>query len=185
MTEKTVFDSEVMVELSVPLPSRAAPAHTFRFCGIFVALCLLSFISALDIAIITTALPTITAEIGGSKQYVWIANSFVLASSVFQLLFGQLSNLFGRRKPLIVSTMLFALGSGIGGGASNPSMLIAGRTVQGVGAGGIYVLLDIVCCGLVSLKERGKYLGLMFSWSGVAAALGPVVGGALAQANWS
>jgi MFS family permease len=72
----------------------------------------------------------------------------------------------------------------VGGGATNPSMLIAGRTIQGVGAGGIYVLLDIVCCDLVSLKERGKYLGLMFSWAGVAAALGPVVGGALAQANW-
>ncbi|KAI9647931.1 hypothetical protein NHQ30_004320 [Ciborinia camelliae] len=184
MAENTASDSNITKDLSAPLPSRAATAHTFRFWGIFVALCLLSFISALDVAIITTALPTITAEIGGSREYVWIANSFVLGSSVFQPLFGQLANLFGRRKPLIASTMLFALGSGIGGGASNPSMLISGRTIQGVGAGGIYVLLDIVCCDLVSLKERGKYLGLMFSWSGVAAALGPVVGGALAQANW-
>lgn len=45
-------------------------------------------------------------------------------------------------------------------------------------------MIDIVCCDLVPLRERGKYLGLMFSWSGVAAALGPVVGGALAQSNW-
>ncbi|PQE04871.1 major Facilitator Superfamily protein [Rutstroemia sp. NJR-2017a BBW] len=184
MAEKAASAPNVTKELPTPLPPSASPAHTFRFWGIFVALCLLSFISALDVAIITTALPTITAEIGGAKEYTWIANSFVLASSVFQPLLGQLANLFGRRKPLIVSTMLFALGSGVGGGATNPSMLIAGRTIQGVGAGGIYVLLDIVCCDLVSLKERGKYLGLMFSWSGVAAALGPVVGGALAQADW-
>lgn len=80
--------------------------------------------------------------------------------------------------------MLYALGSGIGGGASSFGMLFAGRAIQGVGSGGIYVLLDIVCCDLVSLNERGKYLGLMFSWSGIAAAPGPVVGGALAQANW-
>ena len=46
------------------------------------------------------------------------------------------------------------------------------------------MLLDIVCCDLVSLRERGKYLGMMFSFSGVAAALGPVLGGVLAQANW-
>jgi len=46
------------------------------------------------------------------------------------------------------------------------------------------VLLDIVCCDLVPLRERGKYLGLMFSWSGVAAGIGPVVGGALAETNW-
>ncbi|ESZ92550.1 major facilitator superfamily MFS_1 [Sclerotinia borealis F-4128] len=88
-----------MEDPSAPMPPRAAPAHTFRFWGIFIALCLLSFISALDVAIITTALPSITADIGGSKLYVWIANSFVLASSVFQPLFGQLANLFGRRKP--------------------------------------------------------------------------------------
>ncbi|PQE32926.1 major Facilitator Superfamily protein [Rutstroemia sp. NJR-2017a WRK4] len=170
MAEKPSSAPNITKELPTPLPPSASPAHTFRFWGIFVALCLLSFISALDVAIITTALPTITAEIGGAKEYTWIANSFVLASSVFQPLFGQLANLFWT--------------SGVGGGATNPSMLIAGRTIQGVGAGGIYVLLDIVCCDLVSLKERGKYLGLMFSWSGVAAALGPVVGGALAQADW-
>jgi MFS family permease len=64
-------------------------------------------------------------------------------------------------------------------------MLISGRTIQGLGAGGIYVLLDIVCCDLVPLRERGKWLGLMFSWAGVAALLGPIVGGALAEANWS
>ncbi|EEQ33375.1 hypothetical protein McanMca71_001370 [Microsporum canis] len=158
--------------------------HTVRFWGIFIALCILSFISALDVAIITTALPTITAEIGGSKKYVWIANSFVLASSVLQPLCGQLANIYGRRIPFITSIVLFTLGSGIAGSATSAAMLIAGRTIQGVGAGGMYVLTDIVCCDMVPLRERGKYLSLMFSWSGMAAALGPVVGGALAEANW-
>jgi MFS family permease len=104
MAENGASDLNVTKELVISLPQRAAPAHTFRFWGISVALCLLSFISALDVAIINTALPTITAEIGGAKEYTWIANSFVLASSVFQPLFGQLANLFGRRKPLIVSS---------------------------------------------------------------------------------
>ncbi|EFE43625.1 hypothetical protein TRV_01586 [Trichophyton verrucosum HKI 0517] len=164
------------------LPAKAG--HTIQFWGIFVALCILSFISALDVAIITTALPTITAEIGGANIYVWIANSFVLASSVLQPLCGQLANIYGRRIPFIGSIVLFTLGSGIAGGATSAGMLIAGRTTQGIGAGGIYVLIDIVCCDLVPLRERGKYLSLMFSWSGMAAALGPVVGGALAEANW-
>lgn len=136
--------------------------NSLRFWGVFVALCILSFISGLDVAIIMTALPTITAEIGGAEKYVWIANSFVVASSVPQPLFGQLANVFGRRLPFIASTTLFALGSGIAGGAHNVAMLVAGRTIQGVGAGGIYVLLDIVCCDLVPLSKRGKYLGLMF-----------------------
>ncbi|KAK7751513.1 hypothetical protein SLS62_006600 [Diatrype stigma] len=160
------------------------PRHSVRFWGTFVALCLLAFISALDVAIITTALPDITDSVGGASQYVWIANSFVVASAVLQPLTGQIANALGRRGPLIASTALFALGSGVSGGAYNATMLIAGRVVQGVGAGGINVLLDIVCCDLVPLRERGKYLGLMFSWSGLAAALGPPVGGALAETNW-
>lgn len=155
-----------------------------RFWGIFACLCALAFISALDVAIITTALPTIVADIGGATQYVWIANSFVVASCVLQPLFGQLADLLGRRAPLLASIVLFTLGSGVAGGATTPGMLIAGRAVQGAGAGGIYVLLDIVCCDLVPMRERGKYLGLMFSWSGVAAALGPPVGGAIAESNW-
>lgn len=153
--------------------------NSVRFWGIFVALCILAFVSALDVSIITTALPTIIAEIGGATEYIWIANSFVIASAVLQPLVGQLSNILGRRIPLIGSTALFILGSGIAGGARNASMLIAGRTVQGVGGGGINVLLDIVCCDLVPLRERGKYLGLMFSWAGVGAAVGPVVSGIL------
>jgi MFS family permease len=63
-------------------------------------------------------------------------------------------------------------------------MMIGGRTLQGVGAGAIYVLLDIVCCDLVPLRERGKYLALMNAWAGVAAGIGPVAGGALADADW-
>jgi EmrB/QacA subfamily drug resistance transporter len=174
-------------EEKVAAQTPAAPPKTQRgvkFWGIIAALCLLSFISALDVAIITTALPTITSQIGGETQYVWIANSFVLASSVLQPLFGQLADIIGRRIPLIVSTILFAVGSGIAGGANNVAMLIAGRTIQGVGAGGLYVLLDIICCDLVPLRERGKYLGIMFSWAGLAAAIGPALGGALAEKNW-
>jgi len=167
------------------IPPPAIPPHRgVKFWGTFACLCLLAFISALDVSVISIALPTITADIGGARKYVWIANSFVIASSVLQPLFGQLANVFGRRAPLISSVLAFALGTGIAGGAHTANMFIAGRTIQGAGAGGVYVLLDIVCCDLVPLRERGKFLGLMFAWSGVAAGLGPPIGGALAQADW-
>lgn len=187
-TMEPVEDAKVGPPAITPTTKNASATGTsqgLRFWGIFVSLCLLAFISALDVAIITTALPKITSDIAAMEQdYVWIANSFVVASSVIQPLTGQLADLFGRRGPLIASTMLFAIGSGVAGGAHNVAMMIGGRTVQGLGAGGVYVLLDIVCCDLVPLRERGKFLGLMNSWAGVAAGIGPVVGGALAQANW-
>ncbi|KAI0099756.1 major facilitator superfamily domain-containing protein [Nemania sp. FL0031] len=119
-----------------PLPSPTQGRHTLRFWGIFVALCLLAFISALDVAVITTALPDIIHSVGGGSQYVWIANSFVVASAVLQPLTGQLADALGRRGPIIASTVLFVLGSGISGGAHTATMLIAGRVVQGVGTGG-------------------------------------------------
>ncbi|VUC22511.1 unnamed protein product [Clonostachys rosea] len=156
----------------------------FQFWAIFVVLCILSFICALDVAIIATALPTIIDHIGGSNVYIWIANSSTIGSCAPQPLYGQLADVFGRRGPFLAAILLFILGSGVAGGASNAAMLIAGRLVQGIGAGGIYVLLDIVCCDLVSLRERGKYLGLMLSWSGLGAAIGPVIGGAIAGSDW-
>jgi MFS family permease len=122
-----------------------------RFWGTFVALCILSLVFSLDVAITMTALPSITAEIGGAHRYVWVAKSFVVASSVPQPPFGQLANVFGCRLPFIGSTVLFAVGNGVVGGASSVGMLIADRTIRGVGTGSIYVLLDIACCDLVPL----------------------------------
>ncbi|CAN8104539.1 unnamed protein product [Discula destructiva] len=163
-----------------PSPRR----HSLRFWVIIVALSLLAFISALDTMIVTTALLSITKELGGEDEYVWICNSFVFASSVLQPLVGQIANALGRKIPTIVAIVFFIIGSGISGGANSPAAFIAGRTIQGIGAGGIYVLIDIICCDLVLLRDRGKHLGIVNAWVGVAAALGPILGGFLAQANW-
>ncbi|CAD6442071.1 b74574ef-6b25-4751-a576-441f0d494b23 [Sclerotinia trifoliorum] len=162
----------------------ATKHRSWRFWLVYLCLCWISFLSALDGSIITTALPTITDNIGGKDKFVWIANCFVLASTVIQPCCAQLSNIFGRRIPMIISVALFALGSGIAGGSNGVAMMIAGRTVQGLGSGGIYLLVDLITCDLVSPRERGKYLGIMLSAAAVGSILGPVFGGLLAEANW-
>jgi MFS family permease len=103
---------------------------------------------------------------------------------VIQPLFGQISNIFGRRTPMLVALALFATGSGIGGGSTNVPMLIGGRTVQGLGAGGIFVMSDMIVCDIVPLRERAKFMGMVLSTAAIGTAIGPVVGGGLAQANW-
>jgi hypothetical protein len=115
---------------------------------------------------------------------VWIANSFVLASTVVQPLYAQLSNIFGRRNPMLIALILFSLGSGIAGGASNVAMLIGGRTVQGLGSAGLFVLADLIVCDLVPVRERAKYMGIVISTGTIGTTLGPIIGGALAQADW-
>lgn len=160
------------------------PAIQWRFWSIFASLCLLSLIASIDVSIVTTALPTITREIGGELQYIWIANSYPLASTVPQPLYAQISNILGRRKPLLVAVSLFAMGSAIAGGATNPAMIIAGRVVQGLGTGGIYVLSAIVISDLVPLRQRSQYVSIMFLMATVGGAIGPLVGGAFAERDW-
>lgn len=92
-------------------------------------------------------------------------------------LYGQLANLFGRRWPTIAATAVFTLGSGICGGATNMAMLIAGRVLQGVGASGIGVLVEMIICDLVPLRQRGNYLAIVFGLVAFGTALGPFFGG--------
>ncbi|KAF7950962.1 uncharacterized protein EAE97_002514 [Botrytis byssoidea] len=144
----------------------------------------ISFVAALDGSIIATALPKITNDLSAADNYVWIANFFLIAQTVVQPLYAQICNIFGRRTPMFASISLFMLGSGIAGGSNSSTMLIAGRTVQGLGSGGIMMLVELIICDIVPLRERGKYLGIVMSSTAIAAILGPAIGGALATANW-
>ena len=147
-------------------------------------MCLTYLATGLEAIVITTSLPYITQTFTGQQDYVWIANAFVLASTVVQPFCAQLSDIFGRRVPTLVALSLFALGGGISGGANGLPMLIAGRTVQGIGAGCLFTLVELIVCDITPLKERSTYLGIVMSLGAVGATIGPVVGGALAQTTW-
>lgn len=78
---------------------------------------------------------------------------------------------------------LFTLGSGICGGASSGAMLIAGRAVQGMGSGGINMIVDIIVSDLVPLRERGNYMAMVLTVYFVGTSLGPFVGGAIVDST--
>ena len=164
-----------------PVEERHSSPRRWTIWCIFLALCLLSTISAIDATIVTTSLPTITRDIGGGQQYVWIANVFVFASTAPQPFYGQISNVFGRRNPILIAIALFALGSGVADASINPAMLISGRTIQGLGTGGLYVLSDIIICDIIPPSDRGPYLSAVISTAALGTTIGPVIGGALAQ----
>lgn len=86
---------------------------------------------------------------------------------------------------MISALLLFILGSGISGGASSIKMLIAGRTIQGIGGGGCSMLIDLIISDLVPVRERGSVMGYIFGAATVFTALGPFIGGAFVQhATW-
>ncbi|RYP43402.1 hypothetical protein DL770_011707 [Monosporascus sp. CRB-9-2] len=109
--------------------------HKWRILSIVIVLSALTLNSGMDATIVTTSLLTITGEIGGASEYVWVAQSYLFGCSVPQPFYGQIANIFRRH---------IALGSGIAGGARNVPTLIAGRVVQGLGTGGINVLPEFL-----------------------------------------
>lgn len=104
-----------------------------------------------------------------------------LSSTAFQPFFGQTANVFGRRWLMISACALFTLGSGIAGGARDMPMLIAGRLVQEIGGGGIQMMIELIICDLVPLRERGNVLAVLFVAVTVGTSLGPFVGGIIIE----
>ncbi|KAG9043887.1 hypothetical protein FS837_009033 [Tulasnella sp. UAMH 9824] len=155
----------------------------FRFWMIFAALMVSTFLSALDFTSVSTALPTIVQDLHGT-EFAWVGSAFALGSTAVLPLTGGLAQIFGRRPVVLGSLILFALGSGLAGGAINMNMLIAGRAIQGVGGGGILSLTEIIVADLVPLSQRGVYLGLIGAVWAIAAAIGPPIGGAISESNW-
>ncbi|KAK2779011.1 hypothetical protein FQN53_001560 [Emmonsiellopsis sp. PD_33] len=161
------------------------PRKSWRFWAIIISLSLTGLCSALEGTIITSALPTITETLGGGNAYIWVPNAYFLASIATLPLFAQASNIFGRRWLILISVALFVLGSGLCGGTSSMGMLIAGRTVQGLGGGGIALMINIIVTDIVSLRERGKYMALIQTAGTIGAAVGPFIGGVItSQSSW-
>jgi len=162
-----------------------ATMRTWRFWAIIVSLMITGLVSALEGTIITSALPTITEALGGGNAYIWVPNAYLLASVAVLPLFAQASNIFGRRVLLLGAVAMFTLGSGLCGGAKSMSMLIAARTVQGLGGGGINLLVETVVTDLVPLRERGKYMSIVYLGATVGATMGPFLGGIITdRSTW-
>jgi MFS family permease len=159
--------------------------RTWRFWAIIASLMITGLMSALEGTIITSALPTITEALGGGNAYIWVPNAFLLSSVAVIPLFAGTSNIFGRRNLLLGAVAIFTLGSGLCGGASSMKMLIAARTVQGFGGGGMNLLVETVVTDLVPLRERGKYMSIVYLGATVGATLGPFLGGVITdKSSW-
>jgi MFS family permease len=166
-------------------PGNQATIRTWRFWAIIGSLMITGLVSALEGTIITSALPTITESLGGGNAYIWVPNAFLLSSVAVLPLFAQASNIFGRRNLLLGAVATFTLGSGLCGGASSMTMLIVARTIQGLGGGGINLLVETVVTDLVPLRERGKYMSIVMLGATVGATIGPFLGGVITdKATW-
>jgi MFS family permease len=119
------------------------------------ALCLALFLAALDTVLITTALPTISAQFNVTDAgYAWVGSAYLLTNAASVPFWGKISDIFGRKPILLLANAIFLAGSLISALSKNLEMLIAGRAVQGLGGGGIVILVNICVGDLFSLRYR-------------------------------
>jgi len=144
---------------------------------IVAAIMLGMLLAALDQTIVSTALPTIVADLGGANHLSWVVTSYLLAETIMTVLIGKFGDLFGRKKAFLASVVLFLVGSFFSGWADSMMWLIAFRAVQGLGAGGLMVTSSAVIADVVPLRERGKYQGAIGAMFGVSTVAGPLLGG--------
>jgi EmrB/QacA subfamily drug resistance transporter len=141
-------------------------------------------LAALDSTIVGTAMPTVIAALGGAHLYPWVFSIYMLASTVVMPVFGSLSDRLGRRGPFIAATMLFCAGSVTAGTSPSMPVLVVGRGLQGMGAGGIFSLALTIFGDLFAGPRRGQMQGLITGVWGVASIVGPLLGGIIVD-GWS
>lgn len=100
---------------------------------------------------------------------------------VFQPSFASLSHIFGRRPLILVAILFFFTGTTLAGVSQNFTQMLVGRSLQGVGGGGITALTNVIVTDLVPLRERGKYYGILNAMWSLGSVMGPILGGGFAQ----
>jgi EmrB/QacA subfamily drug resistance transporter len=137
------------------------------------------FLGALDALIISTAMPTIVADLGGLQLLSWVYAAYFLSRAVALPIFGKLTDRLPGKPLFLFSIILFSLASLAAGMADSMRTLILARIFQGIGAGGNFALVYIVLSEVTAPEQRGKTLSLASSIWGIASVLGPPLGGAI------
>lgn len=141
--------------------------------GIFMAM----FLSALDQTIVSTALPRMVEELGGTSLYAWVATIYLLTATVSGPVFGRLTEIMVSKWVLLAAVSIFLLGSALCGAAPTMEALIAFRGLQGLGGGALFAIVFTVIALMFPPRERGKVQGLFGAVFGLSSLLGPWLGG--------
>jgi EmrB/QacA subfamily drug resistance transporter len=143
------------------------------------ALCL--FMAALEMTVVSTAMPTVVSELGGIQRYAWVFTAYMLSSTITVPIYGKLADLYGRKPVLLFGTGLFLAGSVASGLSTSMTQLIVWRTVQGLGAGAMQPVALTIIGDIYTVQERARVQGAFSAVWGVAGLVGPLTGGLIVK----
>jgi EmrB/QacA subfamily drug resistance transporter len=145
-----------------------------------IAVCTGTFMLLLDVTIVNVALPSIQRALNASfSDLQWVVDAYALTLAALLLTTGSLADLFGRRRMFIIGLVIFSLSSLLSGIAADPLLLNLARGAQGVGGAAMFSTSLALLGSAFQGRERGTAFGIWGAITGLAVAIGPVVGGAL------
>lgn len=157
----------------IPIETTKTNNKTLILIGLLIGL----IFAELDETIVSTAMPTIIRELHGLSLYGWVAGVYMLTLTMFMPILGKLADLYGRRRIYLICIGLFIAGSIVSGMASSMTILLIGRGIQGIGAGGLMPLALVIIGEAYPLEQRAKIQSLFGPMMIIPQLLGPTVGG--------
>ncbi|KAI0023349.1 major facilitator superfamily transporter [Xylariomycetidae sp. FL0641] len=174
------FSEDMVLEAQAPADTEWVPSKHEK--AIVYTLAFLNLIVSLDATIIVTSLAAIVNDIGGSTtQAFWIGTSYLLVNAVTMPIICSVSDVIGRPICLTVSVAIFTLGTILCCVSHNIGLMLVGRSIQGVGGGGIHSLSLVITTDFVPLRWRPKWYGITLAAWAIGLSIGPVIGGAIAE----
>src|SRR5579883_1833840 len=138
-------------------------------------------LAGLDQTIVATALPTIARELHGIEHMSWVVSAYLLTSTAATPIYGKLSDLYGRRKLLLVAIAVFLVASVLCALARSMIQLVLFRAIQGLGGGGLIAMAHATIADVIAPRDRGRYQGYFSSVFAATSVSGPVLGGFFAD----
>ncbi|MEU5673063.1 MFS transporter, partial [Micromonospora sp. NPDC047753] len=143
------------------------------------------FVAILSSTVISNALPRIITELhGGQSAYTWVVTSALLATTATTPIWGKMADLTNKKTLVQLALGIYVLGSVLAGLAQGTGELIACRVLQGVGAGGLTALAQVIMATMIAPRERGRYSGYLGAVMAVGTIGGPLIGGVIVDTSW-
>ena len=141
------------------------------------------FVSMLASTVVSTSLPVIIHDLDGNQAaFTWVVTATLLTTAISTPVWGKLADLTNRKVLYQLAIVIFVLATAAAGFSQSPEMLIAFRAVQGIGAGGLAALSQVLMADIISPRERGRYMGLFGAVMALATIGGPLLGGVITDA---
>jgi len=146
-----------------------------------VTLALSLFLAALEMTVVSTAMPTVVGDLGGIEHYAWVFTAYLLAATITVPVYGKLADLYGRKPVFLFGVGLFLVGSTLSGLSRSMGALVASRALQGLGAGAMQPIALTIIGDIFTVKQRAKVQGAFSGVWGLAGLIGPLAGGLLVK----